>query len=110
MGHVGTSVKRVEDPRFLQGQGSYVANLTLSGMVYLAIKRSPYGHAKIGKIRKKKAKKLDGVVAAWIVDILVVRRDNCAIDQLRHRRIANVPVLTHGFRAGAAVADGELSC
>ena len=27
MGYVGESIKRVEDPRFIQGRGKYVANL-----------------------------------------------------------------------------------
>ncbi len=65
MGYVGSSVKRVEDPRFIQGKGSYVGNITMPGMVHLAIKRSPYGHAKIKKINTKKAKALAGVVAVF---------------------------------------------
>jgi carbon-monoxide dehydrogenase large subunit len=65
MGYVGKSVKRVEDPRFLQGKGSYVANLHIPGMVYLAIKRSPYGHAKINKIKTKKAAAFQGVVGVY---------------------------------------------
>jgi carbon-monoxide dehydrogenase large subunit len=55
-------MKRREDPRFIQGRGSYVANLTLPNMVYLAIKRSPYAHAKIKSIDTSKAKALPGVV------------------------------------------------
>lgn len=65
MGYVGSSVKRVEDPRFIEGKGAYVANLHLPGMVYLAVKRSPYGHAKIKKINTKKAEALPGVVAVY---------------------------------------------
>ncbi len=65
MGYVGQSIKRVEDPRFIQGKGSYVANLQIPGMVYLAIKRSPYGHAKIKKIDTKKAAALPGVVGVF---------------------------------------------
>jgi carbon-monoxide dehydrogenase large subunit len=63
--HVGKSVKRVEDPRFIQGKGNYVANISLPNMVHLAIKRSPYGHAKIKKINTKKAQALPGVVAVF---------------------------------------------
>ena len=33
MSYVGKGVKRVEDPRFIQGQGKYVANLQLPGML-----------------------------------------------------------------------------
>lgn len=63
--YVGTSIKRKEDPRFIQGKGSYVANLTLPGMAYLAIKRSPYAHAKIKSINASKAQALPGVLAVF---------------------------------------------
>jgi len=62
---VGTSMKRREDPRFIQGKGSYVANISLPNMAYLAIKRSPYGHARIKKINTKKAQALPGVIAVF---------------------------------------------
>jgi carbon-monoxide dehydrogenase large subunit len=65
MGYVGESVKRVEDPRFIQGQGKYVANITLPGMAYAAIKRSPYARAKIKNIHTEAARKLEGVVAVY---------------------------------------------
>ena len=63
--YVGTSMKRREDPRFIQGRGSYVANLKLANMAYLAIKRSPYAHAKIKSIKTDKAKKLPGVLGVF---------------------------------------------
>ncbi|MBI4315209.1 MAG: molybdopterin-dependent oxidoreductase [Chloroflexi bacterium] len=63
--YVGTSMKRREDPRFIQGKGSYVANLSLPNTAYLAIKRSPYAHATIKKIHTRKAKALPGVIAVF---------------------------------------------
>jgi len=63
--YVGTSMKRREDPRFIQGRGSYVANLKLPNMAYLAIKRSPYAHAKIKSIKTDKAKALPGVIGVF---------------------------------------------
>ncbi len=60
--YIGKSMKRVEDPRFLQGQGKYVANLQLPGMAYLALKRSPYAHARIKSIDTSAAEALDGVI------------------------------------------------
>lgn len=63
--YVGKSMKRVEDPRFIQGQGRYVANLQLPNMAYLAIKRSPHGHAKITNIDTTEAKALPGVLAIY---------------------------------------------
>lgn len=63
--YVGTSMKRREDPRFIQGQGKYVANVQLPNMAYLAVKRSPYAHAEIKSINTKKAAALPGVIAVF---------------------------------------------
>jgi len=63
--YVGTSIKRREDPRFLQGNGSYVANHKLPNMAHLAIKRSPYAHARIKSIDTSKARALPGVIAVF---------------------------------------------
>ena len=60
--YVGTPLKRREDPRFIQGRGSYVANLKLLGMAYLAIKRSPYAHARIKSINTTRARNMWGVI------------------------------------------------
>ncbi len=38
---------RKEDPRFVRGKGQYVDDITLPGMLHMAILRSPYAHAKI---------------------------------------------------------------
>ena len=65
MGYVGKSVKRVEDPRFIQGQGRYVGNISLPGMLHLAVKRSPYAHAKIKSVDTSKAAAHPGVVAVF---------------------------------------------
>lgn len=65
MGYVGESIKRVEDPRFIQGRGKYVANLQLPGMAYAAIKRSPHAHAKIKSINVDAARAIDGVIAVY---------------------------------------------
>ncbi len=63
--YVGTSMKRREDPRFIQGRGSYVANLKLPNMAYLVLKRSPYAHARIKSINTSKAKALPGVLGVF---------------------------------------------
>ncbi|MXW70815.1 MAG: molybdopterin-dependent oxidoreductase [Acidobacteria bacterium] len=63
--YVGTSVKRVEDPRFIQGKGRYVANIQFPDMVYVAIKRSPEAHARITRMDTSAAAAMDGVVAVF---------------------------------------------
>ncbi|MBK8905667.1 MAG: xanthine dehydrogenase family protein [Anaerolineaceae bacterium] len=63
--YMGKSMKRVEDPRFIQGKGRYVANLQLPNMATVAVKRSPYAHAKINSINTTAAAALDGVIAVY---------------------------------------------
>jgi carbon-monoxide dehydrogenase large subunit len=60
---MGHSMKRKEDPRFIRGQGNYVDDITLPGMVHMDIVRSPYAHAKIVKIDTAAALKVPGVLA-----------------------------------------------
>lgn len=62
---IGESVKRVEDPRFLQGKGKYVANLQIPGMAHLFIKRSPHAHAKVVRIDTAAAAAAPGVIAVF---------------------------------------------
>jgi carbon-monoxide dehydrogenase large subunit len=49
---VGASLPRKEDKRFLRGQGEYVANIRIAGMLDVAFVRSPMAHARIRGIRK----------------------------------------------------------
>ncbi|MBK5268323.1 MAG: hypothetical protein JJE47_12900, partial [Acidimicrobiia bacterium] len=41
---IGAAVKRVEDPRFIRGQGTYVANMQMDGALHLALVRSEVPH------------------------------------------------------------------
>src|ERR1700674_4267418 len=67
---VGTSRKRKEDARFIRGQGSYVDDIKLPGMLFGAMVRSPYAHARIKSIDKSKALAVPGVVAVLSADAL----------------------------------------
>jgi carbon-monoxide dehydrogenase large subunit len=60
---MGHSMRRKEDPRFIRGQGRYVDDFKLPGMVHLDIVRSPYAHAKIKAIHTEKALAIPGVLA-----------------------------------------------
>jgi aerobic carbon-monoxide dehydrogenase large subunit len=62
---IGKSVKRVEDKRFITGKGKYTDDITLQGMLYAYILRSPYAHAKIVNIDTDAASKAKGVVAIY---------------------------------------------
>src|SRR5713101_6270562 len=58
---MGASVKRKEDPRLITGTSTYVTDVALPGMLWVAFVRSPYAHAKIKKIDTKAALKVPGV-------------------------------------------------
>ena len=60
---IGVRMKRKEDPRFLQGKGRYVDDISLPGMLHLALVRSPYPHAGIDDIDISEAMKVPGVKA-----------------------------------------------
>jgi aerobic carbon-monoxide dehydrogenase large subunit len=63
---LGSPVKRTEDPRFITGKGRYLDDIKLTGMVHMAILRSPYAHAKIKSIDTAAAKKRPGVLAVIV--------------------------------------------
>jgi aerobic carbon-monoxide dehydrogenase large subunit len=63
IGGMGHSVKRKEDLRFVQGKGTYVEDVSLPGMVYGHMVRSPYAHARIKAIHTEEARRLPGVLA-----------------------------------------------
>ncbi|MGZ4351172.1 MAG: xanthine dehydrogenase family protein molybdopterin-binding subunit, partial [Solirubrobacteraceae bacterium] len=56
-------LKRKEDARFIRGQGTYLDDIRLPGMLHGAVLRSPYAHAKINSIDTSEALKLPGVAA-----------------------------------------------
>ena len=62
MTYIGKSVKRVEDKRFLTGQGKYTDDIKLPGMTHAYMLRSPYAHAKINGIDISAAQNAEGVV------------------------------------------------
>ena len=43
-------LKRKEDARFIRGQGNYLDDIRLPGMVHVAILRVAFAHAKINSI------------------------------------------------------------
>jgi len=67
---MGCSRKRKEDARFIRGRGSYVDDIQLPGMLFGAMVRSPYAHARIKSINKAKALTVPGVVAVLVADDL----------------------------------------
>ncbi len=67
---VGARVRRKEDPRLITGSSTYVDDVRLPGMTYLAFARSPYAHGVITNIDTSAAAALPGVVATLTYDDL----------------------------------------
>ncbi len=70
IGGIGHSRRRVEDARFIEGQGNYVDDIELPGMLYMAIHRSPIAHAKILSIDTSEAEAVEGVIAVVTGELL----------------------------------------
>jgi aerobic carbon-monoxide dehydrogenase large subunit len=62
---VGQRVKRREDPRLIQGLGTYVDDVKIVGMQHMAFKRSDVAHGRITSIDVSAAKAVDGVEAVF---------------------------------------------
>jgi carbon-monoxide dehydrogenase large subunit len=67
---VGASVRRVEDPRYLEGRASYVDDLQSAGLLHLAFVRTSNAHAKVVDVDVTSALEVPGVVAAYTADDL----------------------------------------
>lgn len=63
--YIGQSVKRVEDKRFITGNGKYTDDIKLPHMTYAHIVRSPYAHARITAIDTSEALNMEGIVAIF---------------------------------------------
>ncbi len=59
---VGQPVRRKEEARLIRGQGKFVDDYRLPGMLHLCLVRSPYGHARIEKVDVSPAEAAPGVV------------------------------------------------
>jgi len=68
MSILGTRVVRVEDPRFLKGEGTYIANLQLPGAVHLTFVRSSMAHAQLLSIDADEARSMPGVLHVWTAE------------------------------------------
>lgn len=67
---LGTSVRRIEDPDLLTGNGTFIDNQ--KDMAHAIFLRSPFAHAKIKGIDTSEAKKLPGVIAIYTASDLSI--------------------------------------
>ncbi|HUQ75525.1 MAG TPA: xanthine dehydrogenase family protein molybdopterin-binding subunit [Burkholderiales bacterium] len=85
---VGARLPRKEDRRFLLGQGEYVANIRLPGMLEVAFVRSPMAHARIRSIGR-----LPNVfTAADLTGVKAIR----AVSSVKGFKPSEQPILASG--------------
>src|SRR5947209_18653949 len=80
-------LKRKEDARFIRGEGNYLDDIRLPGMLHGALLRSPYAHAKIVSIDTSRALALPNVAA------VVTAKD------LETLRLAWMPTISYDTQA-----------
>ena len=61
----GESIKRREDPRLIQGLGTYTDDVRLVGTLHMVLVRSPHAHANITSVDVSAAQAVNGVVGVF---------------------------------------------
>ncbi len=64
--HIGESVLRKEDYRFLTGAGQYTDDIVLAQQAHAVFVRSPHAHAEIKSINTQAASAAPGVLAVYV--------------------------------------------
>jgi carbon-monoxide dehydrogenase large subunit len=62
---IGKARRRKEDARLITGKTQWTDNMTLPGMLHLAVVRSPVAHAKISNVDVSAAQAASGVIAVF---------------------------------------------
>jgi carbon-monoxide dehydrogenase large subunit len=92
---VGQSVRRLEDPRLIQGLGRYSDDVNLPRQAHAVLVRSPHAHARLGRVDASRALAAPGVVAVLTGgDLAADRLGNMPTDGSRKRRDGTPAFLT----------------
>ena len=114
MTYTGQSVRRFEDPRLLTGQGSYVDDMTLPGLLHAVVLRSLHAHAVIRSIDVSAASRLPGIVAVFTaadiqeLAVQIPTRTNTGADEFnppKHPLLASDKVCYVGQAVAVVIAD-----
>src|SRR5680860_1530294 len=62
---IGQPLRRKEDPELITGRARYVDDITVPGMLWVQVVRSPFAHARINGVDVSKALAMEGCVAAF---------------------------------------------
>ena len=115
--HIGESMKRKEDERFLTGNGQYTDDITQAKQKYAVFVRSPHAHAVIKSVDIAEASEMPGVVkiftgkdmegkmgglpCGWLIN----NPDGSPMKEPPHPILAHSKVRYVGDHVAMAVAD-----
>lgn len=80
--YVGQGVKRTEDPPLITGEGRYVDDMRVPGILHAAFLRSLHAHARIKAIDVSAALRMKGVITVVTSDDLVGVMDDPRLDPI----------------------------
>ena len=84
---IGQSVRRLEDPRLIQGLGHYSDDVNLARQAHAVVVRSPHAHARIRRVDGAVAREAPGVLAVLTgADVAADGLGNLPTDSARKRR------------------------
>src|SRR5438132_12297527 len=95
MPFVGAAIRRLEDPRLLRGQASFIEDVELPRQLYVAFVRSDVPHARIEAVHLEDARSTDGVVHVVEAADLGARRIHASVTHTALRPCAQ-PILADG--------------
>ena len=120
----GASVRRLEDERFVTGQGQYTDDVNIEGQVYMVVVRSPFAHATIKSINTDDVKAAEGVLGVYIgadftaaggarmqegiLSLMQMPRTTVAISMLRDAGLPYIVVLTDPTTGGVTASYAML--
>ncbi len=106
---VGQRIKRREDPRLIQGRGTFVDDVTVAGMQHMAFKRSDIAHGRIVSIDTSAADAMEGVEAVFtgarIAELLAPMPIGTPFPSPPHRAVAVDVVRYAGEPVAVVVAS-----
>jgi aerobic carbon-monoxide dehydrogenase large subunit len=99
----GRSIERTEDDKLLRGQGRYIDDLRIEGLLHVAFVRSPQAHGRIAGIDKSAALAMPGVLA-----VLTMEDFGAAYENKRLPQTAPIPALTAAISTPYPLARSEV--
>ena len=94
---VGARVKRLEDPRLLAGQGSFVDDRHVPQLLHVALRRSDQAHASITHIETEAARRMPGVIGVFTAeDFEALVKPICASSRMKGYYATPIRALARG--------------